>query len=66
MMLEITNGMSARELTQTLLVRHNLLIKDLSKKIKRGNKQFIRVAVKKREENLRLVCGLRKVFGELS
>ena len=66
MMLEITNGMSARELTQTLLVRHNLLIKDLSKKIKMGNKQFIRVAVKKREENLRLVCGLRKVFGELS
>ena len=45
MMLEITNGMSARELTQTLLVRHNLLIKDLSKKIKMGNKQFIRVAV---------------------
>lgn len=63
-MMEIINGMSAKELTKRLMIKHNLLIKDLSQKIKMGNKQFVRVAVKKREENQKLVSGLKEVFGE--
>lgn len=63
-MFEIINGMSAKELTKILMIKHNLLIKDLSKKIRMDNRQFVRVAVKRREENLKLVSGLKDVLGE--
>ncbi|WP_289302355.1 aminotransferase class I/II-fold pyridoxal phosphate-dependent enzyme [Sporofaciens musculi] len=63
-MFEIINGMSSKELTKRLMINHNLLIKDLSKKIKMDNRQFVRVAVKRREENLKLVSGLKIVLGE--
>ncbi|MCI9421233.1 MAG: aminotransferase class I/II-fold pyridoxal phosphate-dependent enzyme [Dorea sp.] len=63
-MFEIINGMSSKELTKRLMINYNLLIKDLSKKIKMDNRQFVRVAVKRREENLKLVSGLKIVLGE--
>lgn len=63
-MIEIVNGMSAKELTKILMNKHNLLIKDLSQKIKMDGKQFIRVAVKKKKENLKLIYGLKEVLGE--
>jgi Histidinol-phosphate/aromatic aminotransferase and cobyric acid decarboxylase len=48
-MIKIINGVSAKESTKRLMIKHNLPIKDLSQKVKMGNKQFVRVAVKKRE-----------------
>ena len=59
-MLEITCGLTAKELTKTLLINYNLFIKDLSSKIKLENKQYIRVAVRNEEDNARLVDALRK------
>lgn len=59
-MAEIINGMSAGELTGRLLTKHNLLIKDLSFKIKRGKRQFIRVAVRDAADNEMLLAALRE------
>ena len=57
-MAELKNGISSRELVNRLL-RHDILIKDLSDKIGCG-RQFIRVAVRKSEENSRLYMALRQ------
>lgn len=57
-MAELKNGISSRELVNRLL-RHDILIKDLSDKIGCG-RQFIRVAVRKSEENSRLCMALRQ------
>lgn len=58
-MVEITGGMSAAELTRRLLFTHNLFVKDLSSKIKRDGRQFIRVAVRDTEDNNRLIDALK-------
>lgn len=58
-MVEITSGMSAQELTKRLLFTHNLFVKDLSSKISRDGRQFIRVAVRDTEDNDRLVAAIR-------
>lgn len=59
-MAEITNGMSAGELTERLLTKHNLLIKDLSSKILRDGRQFIRLAVRNEADNEVLLEALRR------
>ena len=61
-LVEIMNGMKASELTKRLLIESDLLIKDLSKKIVRGDKQYIRLAVRDTEDNAKLVKALRGVF----
>ena len=58
-MAEITNGMTAQQLTKYLLVKHSILIKDLSKKMKNG--PYIRIAVRSREDNDRLTAALREL-----
>ncbi len=58
-MIEITGGMGASELTKRLLFTHNLFVKDLSGKISRDGRQFIRVAVRNTEDNNRLVDALK-------
>ena len=55
-MAELTNGMTASQLTKALLVRHAILIKDLSAKIRSGT--FIRIAIRSREDNDRLIAAL--------
>lgn len=59
-MVEITNGMSAEELTGRLLAKHNILVKDLSSKIKRESRQFIRLAVRDETDNEKLLASLRE------
>lgn len=56
-MCELSNGITGSELSGYLL-RRNILIKDLSGKINNG-KQYIRLAVRKREENRFLVQALK-------
>ena len=60
LMLEVTNGMGSRELTCRLMADHQILIKDLSKKIRWEGKQFVRVAIRTQEDNDRLVAALRE------
>lgn len=62
-MAEITNGVTSGELTKALLLKHKMLIKDLSQKIKQGERQFIRLAIRNEEENQRLVMALREELG---
>ncbi|MCM1295363.1 MAG: aminotransferase class I/II-fold pyridoxal phosphate-dependent enzyme [Muribaculaceae bacterium] len=61
-MVEICGGdMSSRELTKQLLSEYDLYIKDLSQKIKNGG-QYVRLAVRNKEDNMRLVCALKKLL----
>lgn len=57
-MAELVNGMTSRELTKRLLIKHSLFIKDLSKKIQRG--EYIRVAVRNAEDNNKLIAVLKQ------
>ncbi|XCP84201.1 aminotransferase class I/II-fold pyridoxal phosphate-dependent enzyme [Roseburia hominis] len=58
-MVEITNGLTAKELTKRLYLKYSLFIKDLSGKIHRDNRQFIRLAVRNSEDNNKLVKALK-------
>lgn len=60
-MCEINNGLSAAQITKELLVKHNLFIKDLTAKIKNG-KQYIRLAVRRQEENELLTKALKNIL----
>ncbi len=57
---EITGGMSSRTLTKNLLIKHNILIKDLSAKIKLQDRQFIRLAVRDDNDNAQLIAALKE------
>lgn len=57
-MAELTNGITASQLTKALFIKYNILIKDLSNKIKKG--QYVRLAVKNTEDNDKLIDALRK------
>ena len=59
-MLELTNGMTSKEFTKRLLLHHNLFVKDLSGKIDRDGKQFVRIAVRNTEDNNQLIEALKK------
>ena len=58
-MAELTGGMTAKELTKALL-KYDLLIKDLSGKLKTG--QFIRIAVRSEADNRRLLDAMGQVL----
>ncbi len=58
-MAEITSGMTAEELTRVLIVKHNILIKNLHPKLDVDG-QFIRLAVRIKEDNDALVKALHK------
>lgn len=59
MMAEIINGMTSKELTKRLLLGHHIFIKDLSGKINRKNRQFVRIAVRNAQDNDRLGQALK-------
>ncbi|RIX45866.1 aminotransferase class I/II-fold pyridoxal phosphate-dependent enzyme [Paenibacillus nanensis] len=59
---EVINGNKATELTKILLDKYNLLIKDLSGK-KGLSGEYIRVAIKRPEENKKLVEAMRAILG---
>lgn len=58
LMLRIENGLSSQELTKNLLLKYNLLIKDLSKKL--NGRPYIRIAIRNSSDNDRLITGLKK------
>jgi len=62
-MCEVLGSYSAKELSETLLNRYNILIKDLSGK-KGIDGQYIRVAVKSNEENHLLITALYNILGK--
>ncbi len=56
-------GMQARELTKRLLCQYDLFIKDLTGKLSRNDRQFVRLAVRDEKDNARLVRALREILG---
>lgn len=62
LMAELTGGMSARELTTRLLADYNIFIKNLENKVKMDGKQFIRLAVRNREDNAKLIGALKDIL----
>ncbi|MDE5562395.1 MAG: aminotransferase class I/II-fold pyridoxal phosphate-dependent enzyme [Clostridiales bacterium] len=58
-MIELENGVTAKALTDTLLSRYNLFIKDLTEKVK-GQKQYIRVAIRDKADNDKLIAALEQ------
>lgn len=61
-MVEITNGITSKELTKVLLVKYQLFIKDLSEKVNMGDRQFIRLAVRKSDENALLIRAMKEIL----
>lgn len=57
---ELLDGITSKGLTKVLLHKHNIFIKDLSSKINRGEKQFVRIAVRDLEDNAKLIEALKK------
>ena len=51
-MIELINGMTAKSFTKTILLNHNIIIKDLSKKV---DGQFLRIAVRNSNDNNLLI-----------
>ncbi|MCM1089550.1 MAG: aminotransferase class I/II-fold pyridoxal phosphate-dependent enzyme [Muribaculum sp.] len=62
LMAELTNGMTATELTRRLIVEHGILIKNLIAKLNIDDQQYIRLAVRNTEDNDRLVNALKIIM----
>lgn len=62
LMVEITNGLTARDVTKMLLNECNILVKDLSVKRMNINHQYIRIAIRPSKENDNFVCCLTNVL----
>ena len=58
-MCEIMNSYTSRELTNILLNKYSILIKDLSSKKGFGGKQYIRIAIRNTEDNKALIDALK-------
>lgn len=58
LMVELTEKITAKRLTENLLTKYNILIKDLSEKISDG--QYVRLAVRNHEDNDCLLSALVK------
>ncbi len=59
---EITGGITSGELTLKLLTNYNILIKDCSsKKGFPANKQYVRIAIRDRHDNTKLISAIKDV-----
>lgn len=61
-MVELQKKYTAKELTKILLLRYNLFVKDLSKKVEG---QYLRFAIRNKEDNDLIIEALKKELGSL-
>lgn len=61
-MVELTDGRTATGVMKELLIQHQILVKDLTRKVANG-RQYLRVAVRNHEDNDRLVRTLCEILG---
>ncbi len=61
-MCEITDGCSASQISELLLNRYNILVKDLSHKPGMEGREFIRIAVRTEADNERLADALKHIL----
>lgn len=62
-MVEIENSISPKDLLKKLLIKHNLLIKELSTKT--NGRNYLRLAVRNKEDNNVLIKALKKELSDL-
>lgn len=63
-MVKVT-GISSRQLTKKLLVENNILIKDLSSKMPKNDNNYVRIAVRREEENDMLIRAIKEALREV-
>jgi len=63
-MVELEEGISSKELLKRLLIKHNLLIKELTTKT--NGRNYLRLAVRNTEENNVLLSAMKKELGDNS
>lgn len=61
-MAEVLGGMLADELERKLLANYNIVIKNLNGKLMETDRQYVRIAVRSREDNDRLALALNEVM----
>lgn len=61
-MVELLDGRRSGDVVRELLVHEQILLKDLTGKIKCGDRQFLRIAIKDRVENERMVRALENIL----
>ena len=61
-MVELEEGIGPRELLKILLVKHNLLIKELTTKT--NGRNYLRLAVRNSEDNDKLIAAMKEELGE--
>lgn len=61
-MAELTGEITSKALTIELLKKYNIIIKDLSSKINRDGKQYVRIAVRNTEDNNILAAALSEIL----
>ncbi len=59
-MIELLNGVTAKSLTDALLSRYQIFIKDLTEKVK-GQREYIRVAIRDNIDNDKLIAALKEI-----
>lgn len=57
-MVEIMDGYTAKDITEALLFKHGLFIKDLTSKLGKTGREFVRIAVRNTEDNDKLIAAL--------
>ncbi len=62
LMIELTGGHSAGHVTERLLNQYQCLVKDLSSKLSSDSRQFLRLAVRNREDDDVLVNAMKEVL----
>ncbi|WP_026527954.1 aminotransferase class I/II-fold pyridoxal phosphate-dependent enzyme [Butyrivibrio sp. VCD2006] len=60
-MVELDEGISPKEVLKTLLVKYNILIKELSAKL--GVERYLRIAIRDEEDNNKLLSAMKEVLG---
>lgn len=65
LLVELTDRISATELTKKLLINHNILIKDLTGKSAIGTRQYVRIAIRDENDNDKLVQAIKTEMAAL-
>lgn len=64
-MIELLGGVTAETVTSELLLKKNILVKNLSSKINNEKRQFLRIAVRNEEDNGLLTDALTSIINSL-
>ncbi len=59
---ELLEGLDSRKLCKDLLREYDLFIKDLTPKMKRQGRQYVRLAIRNVEDNEKLLAALREIL----